>query len=284
MPMEGALTVGVIVWRGEATDGLGRLAEVDETALAGAELARIESSRPLPDGWDHLWRVGRTDIFCEAIDEDGGAALLCDCRADSGIIKYPVDVELDDSTRLTWKWAMRKLPSPNPENSLMTHDYMSIAVEFENGQDLTYFWSSSLPLETSFRAPFRVGRSARLISSCERAARISDAGRPTAGRSSTTTAERSARSIRARSSACGSSRSARFSAATASPHFAASLSPRPRRSGLERQGGPRRRGLRYLQIFPRRDIVMFKTVASLSARRASFEIARRPAGVRLPTA
>lgn len=153
MPMEGALTVGVVVWRGEATDGLGRLAEVDETALAGAELARIESSRPLPDGWDHLWRVGRTDIFCEAIDEDGGAALLCDCRADSGIIKYPVDVELDDSTRLTWKWAMRKLPSPNPENSLMTHDYMSIAVEFENGQDLTYFWSSSLPLETSFRCP-----------------------------------------------------------------------------------------------------------------------------------
>ncbi|WP_244613090.1 DUF3047 domain-containing protein [Methylosinus sp. Ce-a6] len=153
MPMEGALTVGAIVWRNDATEGLRRLVDVDETALAGAELARIEASRPLPDGWDHLWRVGRTDIFCEAIDDDGGTALLCNCTADSGIIKYPVDVALDDSTRLIWKWVMRKLPSPAPENSLVTHDYMSIAVEFENGQDLTYFWSSSLPLGTSFRCP-----------------------------------------------------------------------------------------------------------------------------------
>lgn len=153
MPMEGTLTVAVIVWRNKATEGLRRLVDADETGLPGAELARLGASRPLPKGWDHLWRVGRTDIFCEAIDEDGASALLCDCTADSGIIKYPVDVELDGSTQLIWNWVMRKLPSPAPENTLVTHDYISIAVEFENGRDLTYFWSSSLPLETSFRCP-----------------------------------------------------------------------------------------------------------------------------------
>ncbi|MDC6711173.1 DUF3047 domain-containing protein, partial [Leclercia adecarboxylata] len=34
-----------------------------------------------------------------------------------------------------------------------THDYLSIAVEFENGLDLTYLWSSSLPVGTHFRCP-----------------------------------------------------------------------------------------------------------------------------------
>ena len=35
----------------------------------------------------------------------------------------------------------------------MTHDYLSIAVEFDNGQDLTYYWSVNLPPETAFRCP-----------------------------------------------------------------------------------------------------------------------------------
>jgi hypothetical protein len=31
--------------------------------------------------------------------------------------------------------------------------YLSIAVEFENGQDLTYYWSAALPEETAYRCP-----------------------------------------------------------------------------------------------------------------------------------
>ena len=152
MPMEGALTVGVAAWETDAKEGLERLAGSDDTDLAQAELERLRSSRPLPKGWDHLWRVGRTDIFCESVTE-GGPVLSCNCTADSGIIKYPVDVALDRSTTLSWEWLVRALPSEVPENTLVTHDYLSIAVEFENGQDLTYFWSSTLPLETSFRCP-----------------------------------------------------------------------------------------------------------------------------------
>jgi hypothetical protein len=39
------------------------------------------------------------------------------------------------------------------EDTLPTHDYLSVAVEFENGQDLSYFWSAALPPESNFRCP-----------------------------------------------------------------------------------------------------------------------------------
>jgi Protein of unknown function (DUF3047) len=39
------------------------------------------------------------------------------------------------------------------ENSLPTHDYMSIAVEFDNGRDITFFWSHDLPVGQSFHCP-----------------------------------------------------------------------------------------------------------------------------------
>ena len=34
-----------------------------------------------------------------------------------------------------------------------THDYMSIAIEFDNGQDITWYWSHSLAPETFYRCP-----------------------------------------------------------------------------------------------------------------------------------
>jgi hypothetical protein len=48
---------------------------------------------------------------------------------------------------------MDTLPSRSREDELPTHDYLSLAVEFDNGQDLTYFWSAELPPETGFRCP-----------------------------------------------------------------------------------------------------------------------------------
>ena len=50
-----------------------------------------------------------------------------------------------------WNRLRRRLP--RAEDSLPTHDYLSVAVEFDNGQDLTYFWSAELAPETCFRCP-----------------------------------------------------------------------------------------------------------------------------------
>ena len=45
------------------------------------------------------------------------------------------------------------MPSKRREDTLPTHDYLSIAVEFENGRDLTYMWSAALPEGKVFQCP-----------------------------------------------------------------------------------------------------------------------------------
>ena len=36
---------------------------------------------------------------------------------------------------------------------MLSHDYMSIAVEFNDGRDITYYWSSELAEETGYWCP-----------------------------------------------------------------------------------------------------------------------------------
>jgi hypothetical protein len=55
--------------------------------------------------------------------------------------------------KFDWSWRVTTLPSLVGENTLGTHDYLSIAVEFDNGQDMTYLWSSSLAVGNAFRCP-----------------------------------------------------------------------------------------------------------------------------------
>ncbi|MGP0010737.1 MAG: DUF3047 domain-containing protein, partial [Methylocella sp.] len=52
-----------------------------------------------------------------------------------------------------WAWKAEELPSKLREDSLPTHDYLSIAVEFDNGRDLTYMWSAALPEGKVFPCP-----------------------------------------------------------------------------------------------------------------------------------
>jgi hypothetical protein len=48
---------------------------------------------------------------------------------------------------------MDRIPGRRAEDTLITHDYMSVAVEFYDGRDLCYHWSVALPTETSYRCP-----------------------------------------------------------------------------------------------------------------------------------
>ena len=36
---------------------------------------------------------------------------------------------------------------------MLTHDYLSVALEFDDGQDLTWFWSWALPMGFTYRCP-----------------------------------------------------------------------------------------------------------------------------------
>lgn len=157
----GSFTVAVLVWKDRAEDGLALFAAKDRSRFAAAEYARFTEPAQPPKGWQHLWRVGESGVYKDVTGNPQGRApgtneaprIACRCRGGGGILKYPVDLPLDGSTRLSWLWRVIELPSQVAEDSLPTHDYLSIAVEFDNGQDLTYLWSAALAVGTVFRCP-----------------------------------------------------------------------------------------------------------------------------------
>lgn len=143
----------VLVWQGSVKPALEQFAEHDVSGLAVHELARLEGPDPTPPGWRHHWRVGASSIYSSYTASDGAGIMCCRTETDAGILQYPVDVPLEEDTHLEWSWRVTKLPSTTAETSLPTHDYLSIAVEFDNGLDLTYYWSAELPVGTAFRCP-----------------------------------------------------------------------------------------------------------------------------------
>jgi hypothetical protein len=155
--VKGALDVCLLHWRepglNAARAGLARLAELarDEPRL-GAELARLSSPPRHPPGWRHLWFLGESRIF-QSVESDGRDAIRIHMHDDLAIVQKPAPFELAPGTALTWQWRMDSLPAQVAEDTLPTHDYISLAVEFENGRDLSYFWSCALPVEHSFACP-----------------------------------------------------------------------------------------------------------------------------------
>jgi hypothetical protein len=53
--------------------------------------------------------------------------------------------------QLRWSWKVDSLPTDLAEDTLPSHDYMSLAVEFDDGRDITYYWSAALPVGTVYR-------------------------------------------------------------------------------------------------------------------------------------
>lgn len=149
----GALDVMVIRWRGSAAGGLKALCAASASdGPAAAEAARLASPIMRPDGWHYLWFLGEGDIFRRA-EVDGRPAIAVHTHRDVGILQRPVDTPLTDATELAWSWKIDRLPGAVAEDQAHVHDYLSIAVEFDNGQDLTYYWSAALPEGRHFRCP-----------------------------------------------------------------------------------------------------------------------------------
>ncbi len=149
----GVVDVVVIRWQGEPRDGLTALAPlVPGDPLLAAERARLERASVPPAGWRHLWFLGPTESF-RAAHEDGRPAIRIDTANDVGILQTPVDFPLAASTTLSWRWRVDELPAVAAEDTPIAHDYMSLALAFENGQDLTWYWSAGLPVDSHYRCP-----------------------------------------------------------------------------------------------------------------------------------
>lgn len=117
-------------------------------AVAQTPVARAPAA--LPAGF--ALKVGDPRAVTETTE---GAERIISIRsqATGGIVRYPVDLPLEAGTRLKWDWRVNALPSDTPETTQATHDYTSIAVEFDDGRDLSWYWSAAEPEGRHFVCP-----------------------------------------------------------------------------------------------------------------------------------
>lgn len=153
---EGALAVTAIVWAEgvDAASGLAALREHigDDDVLVESELERLAHPVRRPDGWSYLWLLGDSDIFTPD-HLDGHDVIKCCTHADVAILRRRCKLDTTEDATLSWRWRIDKLPSKTREDALDHHDYLSVAVEWESGKDITYMWSASLPVGTVFPCP-----------------------------------------------------------------------------------------------------------------------------------
>lgn len=145
------LTGIALLWRGEAAAGLADLAgHGDVAGLLAAEIARLQSGRSLPEGWSNLFLFGGGE---QSFVRSPAGEIVCESAGSASIIERPLPMPLSAEPKLGWRWAFEQLPSAVPEDQAPFHDYLSIGVRFDDGQDLTYLWSAGLPVGKVFRCP-----------------------------------------------------------------------------------------------------------------------------------
>jgi hypothetical protein len=120
--------------------------------LVSSAVLASDSKRELPAGFTYLPELGEANVF-ERFSEGARHGVHSITSTDVGIIRKPVDLPLTATTELEFEWKYTALPALGPETDAAVHDYHSIAVEFDNGQDLTWFWSRELAPGTKFRCP-----------------------------------------------------------------------------------------------------------------------------------
>ena len=152
--LTGGIDVLAVVWRGDPRIALAAVdADVSRPLFIPEELARLGAPRALPEDWDYLLDTGCAGIFAGSVGPSGERTLKLHAHDDQGIVCKPVDCALTPLTRIAWRWRVTSCPSAVAENRPQTHDYISIATEFDNGRDLTWIWSSELARDTHFHCP-----------------------------------------------------------------------------------------------------------------------------------
>jgi len=148
--MAGALSAVVARWApgSDPRHALESVAGRDPSGLCAAEAARLASPPTPPTGWDTHPLAGSEAAFFPS-----GAGITVDASWTSAIVRHPAEMTLTPSLRLRWSWRVEALPSRLPEDTALTHDYLSVALEFDDGQDLTWYWSCCLPEGFSYRCP-----------------------------------------------------------------------------------------------------------------------------------
>jgi len=148
--MSGSLSAVVVRWP-SGTNPLEVLAGVaprDPSGLCAAEAERLADPPGPPAGWDDHPLAAAAGIYTRS-----RAGIAANAGEPVAIIRRPAEMPLSETLRLRWAWRLEELPSRLPEDTPLTHDYLSVALEFDDGRDLTWQWSCALPEGFSFRCP-----------------------------------------------------------------------------------------------------------------------------------
>ena len=106
-----------------------------------------------PEWWSYVLNVGPPEIYRFGTSTHAARTMEIDTHLNAGILARNVSLQNDADVILSWDWQVDTLPSKVNEENAETHDYLSVAVLFDNGQDLSYVWSSGLEAGTAFRCP-----------------------------------------------------------------------------------------------------------------------------------
>ncbi len=153
--LRGSFAVALIRWEADLVAGLAWAAAADPE-LFGALASRASRPDTTPAGWHYHPRLGAAEIFHTPRESPG--EIDCLTHGDVGILCRPVDVAITEDLHLSWSWKVASLPSSLAEHIEPTHDYLSVALAFDDGRDLTWMWSSELAVGTVFRCPLTYWR------------------------------------------------------------------------------------------------------------------------------
>ena len=150
----GGIDVVVVAWRDDPLEALTAIAPAEPEHPLALALRRLQQPVATPDGWRYLTEAGHAECYHQRLE---GSSACIDIRGedDQGILVRDVDFPLTDKTTFSWRWRVDQHPSRLPEDTPATHDYVSVACEFEDGRDLTWIWSSALPVGRHFACPVK---------------------------------------------------------------------------------------------------------------------------------
>jgi hypothetical protein len=124
----GDLQAVVVRWAAgtDPRDALLAVAAGDASGLCAAEAARLSDPPQPPPGWDHHPLIGEKEIYAPS-----QRGITAHSQRTVGIVRKPAEAPLTPTLRLRWSWRLDELPSRLPEDTALTHDYLSVALAFD---------------------------------------------------------------------------------------------------------------------------------------------------------
>ena len=111
-----------------------------------------KTQKAIPPGWELYVTTG--DPRLQLVSEADGQVLQLQSKSASFAIQRKVDVSLQDTPVLVWKWKVTQLPEGGDFRQRATDDQAAqLIVAFSASRFISYIWDSTVPKGTFGKAP-----------------------------------------------------------------------------------------------------------------------------------